>query len=247
MAPAARTPSSRRYSACLTSSRSTTASTIQSQPRRSSRLSSMLPGLISRAARAPISGAGLAFFSRAIAASAKALRLASARLDDVEQHHVDPGIGDLGRDRGTHHAGANHRDGFDRCHFTRLPKTVAMPWPPPMHCVASAYLPPWRFSTAAALPVMRAPVAPSGWPSAIAPPSMLTVSGSRPRSWMHARAWLANASFSSTTSRSRAVMPARSSALREAPTGPMPMISGPQPATAIDLIRASTSSPCFSA
>ena len=33
--------------------------------------------------------------------------------------------------------------------------------------------------------------------------------------------------------------PARSSALRDAGTGPMPMISGAQPATAMLLIRAS--------
>ncbi len=49
-----------------------------------------------------------------------------------------------------------------------------MPWPPPMHWVASANFLPSRFSKAAALPVMRAPVAPSGWPSAMAPPSRLT-------------------------------------------------------------------------
>ncbi len=49
---------------------------------------------------------------------------------------------------------------------------------------------------------------------------------------MQARAWLANASFSSTTSRSPIATPARSRALRVAATGPMPMMSGAQPATA---------------
>jgi len=54
-----------------------------------------------------------------------------------------------------------------------------MPWPPPMHWVASAYLPPSRCRTAAALPVMRAPVAPSGWPSAIALGHPLGATGAR--------------------------------------------------------------------
>jgi hypothetical protein len=41
--------------------------------------------------------------------------------------------------------------------------------------------------------------------------------------------------------------PARASALRVAATGPMPITSAWQPATATLLMRASTSSPCFSA
>ncbi len=41
-------------------------------------------------------------------------------------------------------------------------RTVAMPMPPPMHIVARASCLPSRFSSAAALPVMRAPEAPSG-------------------------------------------------------------------------------------
>ena len=59
----------------------------------------------------------------------------------------------------------------------------------------------------AALPVMRAPVAPSGWPSAMAPPSRLTLAGSSPSSRMQASAWAAKASLSSTTSMSSTVMP----------------------------------------
>ena len=55
-------------------------------------------------------------------------------------------------------------------------------------------------SSDAALPVMRAPVAPSGWPSAMAPPSILTLAGSSSRSRMQASDWAAKASFSSTTS-----------------------------------------------
>ena len=61
---------------------------------------------------------------------------------------------------------------------------------------------------------------------------------------MQAIACDANASLSSTTSTSPAPIPARSSALRDAPTGPSPMTSGAQPDTAMLFTRASGSIPC---
>src|SRR5271166_4888959 len=157
--------------------------------------------------------------------------------DDVQQNDGNAGVGDMRRDARAHHPGADDVDLVDVAHHTAS-RTVAMPWPPPMHCVASAYLPFSRFNSEAALPRMRAPVAPSGWPSAMAPPSMLTVSGDSFRSRTQAIDCEAKASFNSTTSSWLASMPARAKALREAPTGPMPMISGAQPQTAIDLIAA---------
>jgi hypothetical protein len=77
-----------------------------------------------------------------------------------------------------------------------------MPWPPPMHMVASANCLPSRFSSDAALPVMRAPVAPSGWPSASAPPSIFILARSMPRSWITDSDCAENASFSSMMSMS---------------------------------------------
>ena len=77
-----------------------------------------------------------------------------------------------------------------------------------------------------------APVAPSGWPRAIAPPIGLTFDGSRPRSPMTARACAANASFSSIQSSWSCVMPAAAHAAGMANFGPMPMISGGTPRTA---------------
>ncbi len=61
---------------------------------------------------------------------------------DVQQQHRRAGVGDLGGDRRPHDAGADHAglaDGGVRAggHHARS-RTVAMPWPPPMHCVASA-------------------------------------------------------------------------------------------------------------
>ena len=89
----------------------------------------------------------------------------------------------------------------------------------------------------------RAPLIPSGCPSAIAPPFTLTCSMSRPSSRTQATDWLANASLSSTRSRSSTVSPARSSALRVAGTGPMPMTDGSTPATAVLTIARERSQP----
>ena len=57
--------------------------------------------------------------------------------NDIEQHDRHAGIGDVGCDSGTHHPGADHRDLFDTAHDTAS-RIVAMPWPPPIHCVDSA-------------------------------------------------------------------------------------------------------------
>src|ERR1700692_3303025 len=55
---------------------------------------------------------------------------------------------------------------------------IATPWPTPTHIVASASFPP-RFSMpCTAVMASRAPLMPSGWPSAIAPPCGLTKSAS---------------------------------------------------------------------
>ncbi len=60
----------------------------------------------------------------------------SALGHDVEKKHLVSGVGHLGGDTRSHDSGAEHRDLVD-AHDTDS-RTVAMPWPPPMHCVASA-------------------------------------------------------------------------------------------------------------
>ena len=47
---------------------------------------------------------------------------------------------------------------------------VTLAWPPPSHMVCSPYRPPVRSSSCRSVVISRAPVAPSGWPSAMAPP-----------------------------------------------------------------------------
>src|SRR5690606_28380315 len=79
--------------------------------------------------------------------------------------------------------------------------TIASPCPTPMQIAATATPPPRRTSACAAWAMIRPPEAPSGWPIAIAPPWMLTRSGSSSgHSCRHARLCEAKASLSSSTS-----------------------------------------------
>src|SRR6266481_3804118 len=115
-----------------------------------------------------------------------------------------------------------------------------MPWPTPMHMVQSARLPPVASSWLSAVIISRPPEAPSGWPSAMAPPLGLTFSASYDRpSWRStASAWAANASLSSITSKSRTVMPSLAKSFWVAGTGPMPMTRGGTPAETVARMRA---------
>src|SRR5579871_657966 len=105
-----------------------------------------------------------------------------------------------------------------------------------------------RSSWRAAVSAMRGPEAPSGWPTAIAPPFMLTrlSSNGRPRPFRQAKTWAAKASLISITSMSERLSPARASAFFDASTGPMPMIRGGTPATPLATIRAKGLAPTAS-
>ena len=83
-----------------------------------------------------------------------------------------------------------------------------------------------------------APVAPSGWPIAIAPPLTLVTSWVMPMSFMKRIATAAKASFISKRSMSPTSRPALASALRVAGAGPVSMIVGSAPETAVATIRA---------
>ena len=82
---------------------------------------------------------------------------------------------------------------------------------------------------------------PSGWPSAMAPPRVLILgsSSARPSSRVQASAWAENASLSSMTSIARPESGRVAAAVScVAGTGPMPMIRGGTPATAMPSTRA---------
>ncbi len=91
-------------------------------------------------------------------------------------------------------------------------RAMEMPIPPPMHIDAMARCFPIRSNMLAALHAILAPDAPRGWPIARAPPSIFTVSGSNPNSWMQAILCDEKASFNSNTSRSETSQPALSRA-----------------------------------
>src|SRR5690606_11532590 len=108
-------------------------------------------------------------------------------------------------------------------------KMPAAPMPVPTHMVTMPYRRSWRRRAWMAVAERIAPVAPSGWPRAMAPPMGLTTASSRPRSRITARAWAANSSFSSIQPIWSNVSPAFLMAAGMASLGPMPMISGGTP------------------
>src|SRR5260370_441176 len=90
---------------------------------------------------------------------------------------------------------------------------VAIPCPAPMHMVARPKRALRSCMAWIKVVAMRAPLAPNGWPIAIAPPRILTFSGSSFKSLMTARVWAAKASLISIRSISSSLRPARSRAL----------------------------------
>ena len=83
-----------------------------------------------------------------------------------------------------------------------------------------------------------APVAPKGCPSAMAPPLTLTLSWGTPSLFIHIKGTTANASLTSNRSMSPISMPAFARALRVAGTGPVSMMIGSSPHTAMLRTRA---------
>mmetsp|Transcript_30700 Transcript_30700/g.73591 ORF Transcript_30700/g.73591 Transcript_30700/m.73591 type:complete len:229 (-) Transcript_30700:495-1181(-) len=109
---------------------------------------------------------------------------------------------------------------------------MATPWPPPMHRVASPFFAPRRCISCRRSTAIRAPLAPMGWPIAMAPPLTLTLAGSQPMPLFTLSACAAKASLASTRSRSSCFHPAFPSAAFTAGIGPVPMIFGSTPAAA---------------
>ncbi len=65
-----------------------------------------------------------------------------------------------------------------QCSIMSRSISIAPPSPPPMQIAAMPRRPPVRSSTFSTWRTMRAPDAPTGWPSAIAPPSTLSLDSS---------------------------------------------------------------------
>src|SRR6478736_3421103 len=120
---------------------------------------------------------------------------------------------------------------------------IAIPWPPPTHMVSRPNVLSWVCRLFSSVAVMRAPVMPNGWPSAIAPPDTFSLSWSMPNSRAEPSTCTANASLISYRSMSSIVMSALVSALRVASMGPRPMTSGDSPDTPVATMRANGVNP----
>ena len=116
--------------------------------------------------------------------------------------------------------------------------SVAVPSPPPQHIVTRPSSLSERSSSCSSVVISRAPVEPSGWPSAIAPPFTLTRSGSAPSSCSQAPTTDEKASFTSKRSMSLMLSLLRSRILRVAGIGPVSMITGSTPTVVWSTIRA---------
>src|SRR5262249_27778753 len=125
--------------------------------------------------------------------------LPDQRVDEPDGHAGHPESAD--QDRGTVGdprdgvVGVGEHAGHRALTFSR---TTARPWPTPMQMAATPHRSRRSRSTWASVPRTRPPEAPSGWPMAMAPPLVLTISGSTFHASRHTRDWTANASLSST-------------------------------------------------
>ncbi len=173
---------------------------------------------------------------------------APMRWDEAQDH--EPRFGALELDAGSllrGVGGERQACEVDVDHEDILSKTTAPPWPPPMHRVAKASSSSDSSSSWAAVRSSRAPVAPTGWPMAMAPPFLFVLSRSRvPTAFEEPRCSLANsfeenarsqartcaakASLSSMTPTSERRQSASARAAALAKTGPRPMRRGSQPA-----------------
>src|SRR6266852_6618205 len=96
---------------------------------------------------------------------------------------------------------------LDRIRYHAISIAMAVASPPPMHRLAMPRLPPVFLSAPIRVTRMRAPEAPIGWPSAHAPPWMLTLSCGRPCSFIAAMVTTAKASLISYRSTLPALQP----------------------------------------
>src|SRR6185369_4062402 len=115
---------------------------------------------------------------------------------------------------------------------------VAVPMPTPMQSVTSAVSLSRRSSSSTTVPKIIAPVAPSGWPMAMAPPHTLSFSSGIFRSFWYLSTTDANASLSSNRSTSSALRPLIARSFSVAGVGPVSMIVGSLPLVAAPTMRA---------
>ena len=161
------------------------------------------------------------------------------RLDELGLHDLVDGVEPLGPVEPQHGdavAGDVQVEGLGHRHTRSM--IVAVPMPPPVHMVTSPVVRSRRSSSSSTVPMSIAPVAPIGWPRAMAPPLTLTRSGSRPSSRIVLSGTAAKASLISQRSMSATLMPARSRQRCAAGPGAVSMMIGSLPIAAVARMRA---------
>ena len=116
--------------------------------------------------------------------------------------------------------------------------SVPVPSPPPQHIVTRPRSPSRRSSSATRVAISLAPVAPTAWPSAIAPPLTFTRSTSGCSSRCHASTTEENASLTSNRSMSSMLRLLRCNNFRVAGIGPVSMMIGSTPTVVWSTTRA---------
>src|SRR2546428_3265912 len=157
----------------------------------------------------------------------RALERVDKFLDGPGTEGVEPAGPVYGDDR--HRAVDVVEDVLVISHQSARSSKVPVPSPPPQHIVTRAWRPLVRFSSWTALVMSTAPVAPSGWPSAIAPPLGLTRVMSASTTSAHESTTEANASLISTTSMSLMANRLRRNIWGVTSCGPVSIITGSTP------------------
>src|SRR5271169_5845061 len=106
---------------------------------------------------------------------------------------------------------------------------VAVPMPAPIHSVTSPVERLRRSNSSTSVPRIMAPVAPSGWPKAMAPPLGLTLAASRSNACRKRNTTEAKASLTSNRSMSEIAMPADFNTFLVTSTGPVSIKAGSEP------------------
>src|SRR5690606_28106939 len=115
---------------------------------------------------------------------------------------------------------------------------VALAVPRPSQIASKPYLPWRRRNSYASVPISLAPVAPSGWPSACAPPLTFSLSRLAPNALAHASGTEPNASFTSYRSMSSIDRPVCLRIFSVAGIGPSSTMVGSEPTALMAWMRA---------
>src|SRR5919204_5460055 len=167
-----------------------------------------------------------------------ALRAPELLERDVDEHHLQSGGRARLRDARAHRSAPDDADGLGLLGLHAISTATATASPPPRHSATTPRFPPVCRSVWSSVTRRRAPEAPMGWPSAIAPPRGLNFSSGIASS-LRTASIPAKASLTSNESTSATSHPVFSSRRRSASAGARRNSSGSRAACACATTRAS--------